>query len=62
MFKIENLCDIYAEDWSDLLEILELSIKSPSVSRPISSAFTHNPLFQWYLQSNEILLNLSMKC
>jgi hypothetical protein len=20
------------------------------------------PLFQWYLQSNEILLNLSMKC
>ncbi len=51
LFKIENLCDIYAEDWNDLLEILELSIKSPSVSPPISSAFTHNPLFQWYLQS-----------
>jgi hypothetical protein len=62
LFKIENLCDIYAEDWNDLLEILELSIKSPSFSPLISSAFTHNPLFQWYLQSKEILLNLGMKC
>ncbi len=25
-------------------------------------AFTHYPLFQWYPQSKEILLNLSMKC
>jgi hypothetical protein len=25
-------------------------------------AFTPYPLFQWYLQSKEILLNLSMKC
>jgi hypothetical protein len=42
---------------------LELSIKSPSVSPPISSAFGPSyPLFQWYLQSNEIWLNLGMKC
>jgi hypothetical protein len=32
----------------------ELSGKSPSVSPPISSAFSPYPLFQWYLQSNEI--------
>jgi hypothetical protein len=25
-------------------------------------SFTPYPLFQWYLQSKEILLNLSMKC
>ncbi len=29
---------------------------------PISSAFGPYPLFQWYPQSNEILLNLGMKC
>jgi hypothetical protein len=28
----------------------------------ISSAFAHYPLFQRYLQSKEILLNLGMKC
>jgi hypothetical protein len=42
--------------------IIELSVKSPSVSPPISSAFTPYPLFQWYPQSREILLNLGMKC
>jgi hypothetical protein len=42
--------------------ILELSIKSPSVSPPISSPFAPYPLFQWYSQNNEILLNLGMKC
>ncbi len=26
------------------------------------SSFTPYPLFEWYPQSNEILLNLSMKC
>jgi hypothetical protein len=41
---------------------LELSIKSPSVSPPISSVFGPYPLFQWYLQSKEIWLNLGMKC
>jgi len=25
-------------------------------------SFTPHPLFQWYPQSNEIILNLSMKC
>ncbi len=29
---------------------------------PIPSAFTPYPLFEWYPQSKEILLNLSMKC
>jgi len=42
--------------------ILELSVKSPSVAPLISSAFTPYPLFQWYPQSKEILLNLGMKC
>jgi hypothetical protein len=41
---------------------IELSIKSPSVSLPISSAFAPYTLFQWYPQSKEILLNLDMKC
>jgi hypothetical protein len=42
--------------------ILDLSAKSPFVSLAISSAFTPYPLFQWYPQSKEILLNLGMKC
>jgi hypothetical protein len=44
------------------LIVLELSVKSPSVSPPISSAFAPYPLFQWYPQSKEILLDLGMKC
>jgi len=44
------------------LIVLELSIKSPSVSPPISSAFAPYPLFQWYPQSKENLLDLGMKC
>ncbi len=43
-------------------DILELSRKSPYVSPPIPSAFAPYPLFQWHPQSNEILLNLGMKC
>jgi hypothetical protein len=43
-------------------QTLELSINSPSLSPPISSAFTPHPLFQRYPQSKEFLLNLSMKC
>jgi hypothetical protein len=35
---------------------IKLSVKSPSLSAPIPSAFTPYPLFQWYLQGNEILL------
>jgi hypothetical protein len=42
--------------------ISELSVKSPSVSPPISSSFAADPLFHWYPQSKEVLLNLSMKC
>jgi hypothetical protein len=42
--------------------VIELSIKSPSVSPPISSRFAPCPLCQWYPQSEEILLNLGMKC
>ncbi len=34
--------------------ILKLSVKSPSLPPPISSAFTPYSLFQWYLQSNVI--------
>ncbi len=34
----------------------------PKVSPPISNAFAPYPLFQWYPQSKEILLNLGMKC
>ncbi len=41
---------------------VELYVKSPSVSPPISSAFAPYPLIQWYPQSKEILLNLGMKC
>jgi len=37
--------------------LLELCVKSPSVSPP-----PPYPLFQWYLQSKKILLNLGMKC
>jgi hypothetical protein len=42
--------------------ILELPIKSPALHPVFGPVFTPYPLFQWYLQSNEILLNLSMKC
>jgi hypothetical protein len=41
---------------------IKLPVKSSSLSSPVPSAFTPYPLFQWYLQSKEILLNLSMKC
>jgi hypothetical protein len=43
------------------LIVLELSIKSPSVSPPISSAFAPSPLFQWYPQSKENLLDLGIE-
>jgi hypothetical protein len=38
--------------------VLELFGKSPC----LHSLFQPYPLFQWYLQSKEILLNLSIKC
>jgi len=42
--------------------VMELSVKSPCLHPVFGPAFTPYPLFQWYLQSNEILLNLRMKC
>jgi len=49
--------------WGENVDWFELSAKSPSVSPSISSfSFTPYPLFQWYPQSKEILLNLGMKC
>jgi hypothetical protein len=43
--------------------ILELFVKSPCFLHPVfGPPFTPYPLFQWYPQSKEILLNLSMKC
>ncbi len=59
-FVDEILCLIYTT--RKLKNVIELSIKSPSVLHPISSAFAPYPLFQWYPESNEILLNLGMKC
>jgi len=42
--------------------VIELTINSPCVHPVFGPASTPYPLFQWYLPSNEILLNLSMKC
>jgi hypothetical protein len=41
--------------------MLELSIKSSCLHPLFGPPFTSYPLFPWYLQSNENLLNLSMK-
>jgi hypothetical protein len=45
-----------------LKNILELSLKSPCLHPVFGPPFIPYSLFQWYPQSNEILLNLSMKC
>jgi len=44
------------------LYTVKLFVKSPSLSPPILFAVTPYPRFEWYPQSKEILLNLSMKC
>ncbi len=44
------------------VSIVELSRKSPSLHPGFGPAFNPFPLLQWYLQSNEIWLNLSMRC
>jgi len=41
---------------------IKFSIKSPCLHPTFGSPFTPKPLFQWYPQSNEIILNLGMKC
>ncbi len=38
------------------------SLKSPCLHPVFGPVFTPYPLFQWYLQSKDILLNLKMKC
>ncbi len=44
------------------LYTVKLYLKSPSLSPPILFDVTSYPLFEWYQQSKEILLNLGMKC
>ncbi len=43
-------------------EILVLPGKQPCFHPVFGPPFTPYPLFQWYLQSRDILINLSMKC
>jgi hypothetical protein len=43
-------------------KLIELSIKSPCLHPVFGLAFILYPLFQWYPERNEILLNLGMKC
>ncbi len=47
--------------WYLLWHMLELSVKSTCFHALFGPAFTPYPLFQWYLQNNETLLNLSLK-
>jgi hypothetical protein len=47
--------------WTGNTFSFKLCVKSSSLSTPVPSAFTLYPLFQWYPQSKEILLNLGMK-
>jgi hypothetical protein len=54
--EIKTLCGFLYDP------IIELSVKSPCFHPVYGPAFTPYPLFQKELQSNEILLNLSMKC
>jgi hypothetical protein len=43
-------------------ELSYLSAKSPCLHLVFGPPFSPYPFFQWYPQSNEILLNLSVKC
>ncbi len=36
--------------------------ESIKVIHKVALSFTPYPIFRWYLQNKEILLNLSMKC
>ncbi len=51
----------FLTNFSIFFHIWELYVKLPSVSPPISLAFPPYPLYQWYPQSKEILLNAGMK-
>jgi hypothetical protein len=47
----------------DPWHILELFVKSSCFLHPVfGPPFTPYSLFQWYLQSKEIFINVSMKC
>jgi hypothetical protein len=45
----------------DRLEVFQISLKSPCLHPVFGLPFTPYPLFQWYLQSIEISLYLSVK-
>jgi hypothetical protein len=45
-----------------LLRYIRVTGKSPCLHPVIGPPFTPYPVFQWYLQSKEMLLNLNMKC
>ncbi len=44
------------------LKVLEKSVKSSCLHLVFGPLFTPYPLFEWGLQSKEVLLNLGMKC
>jgi hypothetical protein len=54
-------CNIKNLENPKITDVIELSVKSPSLCPLFGRAFTPYPLFQWYPQSKEILLNLSIK-
>jgi hypothetical protein len=45
----------------DRLEVFQITLKSPCLHSVFGPPFTPYPLFQWYLQSNEISLYLRVK-
>jgi len=62
-FDIHFIVHEFRRDQFHILTTLELWVKSPYLHPVFGPAFTPiYPLFQWYPQSEKILLNLSMKC
>jgi hypothetical protein len=64
LHSVKPLATNFGKTYSEglLPYAIKLAVKSPSVSPLISSAFAPYPLFQWYQQSKEILLNMGIKC
>jgi hypothetical protein len=52
----------FSGKWMNCVDVVELFVKSPYLQFFFRPPFTPYSMFQWYLQSNEILLNLKMKC
>jgi hypothetical protein len=48
--------------WGTLALLIHNFFSHDRLIRKVTFHFTPYPLFQWYLQSKEILLNLGMKC